>query len=114
MNVNGITTNGYDNAAYTDTAVKNSTNKDNKTSTASFSKDAAVYEASSRTTTRQKSNAAVVAQMKQDLADRTGKMKSLVSDMFLKQGKTFASSEDMIKALANGELKVDSATAAQA
>ena len=64
MNVNGITTNGYDNAAYTDTAVKNSTNKDNKTSTASFSKDAAVYEASSRTTTRQKSNAAVVAQMK--------------------------------------------------
>lgn len=100
MNVNGITTNGYDNAAYTDTAVKNSTNKDNKTSTASFSKDAAVYEASSRTTTRQKSNAAVVAQMKQDLADRTGKMKSLVSDMFLKQGKTFASSEDMIKALA--------------
>jgi len=114
MNVNGITTNGYDNAAYTDTAVKNSTNKDNKTSTASFSKDAAVYEASSRTTTRQKSNAAVVAQMKQDLADRTGKMKSLVSDMFLKQGKTFASSENMIKALANGELKVDSATAAQA
>ena len=91
MNVNGITTNGYDNAAYTDTAVRNSTNKDNKTSTASFSKDAAVYEASSRTTTRQKSNAAVVAQMKQDLADRTGKMKSLVSDMFLKQGKTFAS-----------------------
>ena len=73
MNVNGITTNGYDNAAYTDTAVRNSTNKDNKTSTASFSKDAAVYEASSRTTTRQKSNAAVVAQMKQDLADRTGK-----------------------------------------
>ena len=54
MNVNGITTNGYDNAAYTDTAVRNSTNKDNKTSTASFSKDAAVYEASSRTTTRQK------------------------------------------------------------
>ena len=37
MNVNGITTNGYDNAAYTDTAVKNSTNKDSKTSTASFS-----------------------------------------------------------------------------
>ena len=70
MNVNGITTNGYDNAAYTDTAVKNSTNKDNKTSTVSFSKDAAVYEASSRTTTRQKSNAAVVAQMKQDLAYR--------------------------------------------
>ena len=120
MSVNGITTNGYDSAAYTKVSNNSTANDSKKTdntsscASAAFTKDAAVYEASDKTTAKQKSNAAIVAKMKQDLADRTGKMKSLVSDMFLKQGKTFASSEDMIKALANGELKVDSATAAQA
>lgn len=118
MSVNGITTNGYDKTAYTSSAAKNSSDtaktSESKTSSTTFSKDAAVYEASDRTTTKQKSNAAVVAQMKQDLADRTNKMRSLVADMFSKQGQTFASSSDMIKALANGELKVDAATAAQA
>lgn len=118
MSVNGITTNGYDNAAYTAKTAKSSTNTENKTAdtkaSTSFSKDAAVYEASNVTATKQKNNAAIVAQMKQDLADRTNKMKSLVADMFLKQGQTFTSSADMIKALANGELKVDAETAAQA
>ncbi len=118
MSVNGITTNGYDKTAYTSGAARNSSDTaktpESKTSSTTFSKDAAIYEAVDRTTTKQKSNAAVVAQMKQDLADRTNKMRSLVADMFSKQGQTFASSSDMIKALANGELKVDSATAAQA
>ena len=118
MSVNGITTNGYDKTAYTSGAARNSSDTaktpESKTSSTTFSKDAAIYEAVDRTTTKQKSNADVVAQMKQDLADRTNKMRSLVADMFSKQGQTFASSSDMIKALANGELKVDSATAAQA
>ena len=118
MSVNGITTNGYDKTAYTSGAARNSSDTakttESKTSSTTFSKDAAIYEAVDRTTTKQKSNAAVVAQMKQELADRTNKMRSLVADMFSKQGQTFASSSDMIKALANGELKVDSATAAQA
>lgn len=117
MSVNGITSN-YDSRTYNNEAVKNertAKTEDKNTSTqTSFSKDAAVYEASDRTTARQKSNAAIVTQMKNDLAGRTNKMRSLVADMFMKQGKTFASSEDMIKALANGELKVDQATAAQA
>ncbi len=117
MSVNGITSNSYDNRTYGTTSKtdKNtqSTTTESKKST-SFTKDAAVYEASGTTNAKSKSNAAIVAQMKQDLAERTSKLTSLVSDMFLKQGKTFASSSDMIKALANGELKVDSATAAQA
>lgn len=120
MSVNGITTNGYDSAAYTkvsnNSTANNSKKTDNTNSSASaaFTKDAAVYEASDKTTAKQKSNAAIVAKMKQDLADRTSKMQNLVADMFAKQGQTFASSSDMIKALANGNLQVDEATAAQA
>ena len=116
MNVNGITQNNYDTKVYnTSQAAKNTGRIDSaaKSTSASFSDEAAVYEASN-TTAKQKSNAAIVEQMKKDLSDRTSQLKSLVMDMFLKQGQTFASTEDMIKALANGELKVDSATAAQA
>lgn len=120
MSVNGITTNGYDSAAYTKVSNNSTTNDSKKTdntsscASAAFTKDAAVYEASYKTTAKQKSNAAIVAKMKQDLADRTSKMQNLVADMFAKQGQTFASSSDMIKALANGNLQVDEATAAQA
>lgn len=117
MSVNGITSNSYDNRTYgTQTSKTDKTTQSTSTSakSTSFTKDAAVYEASSTTSAKSKSNAAIVAQMKQDLAERTSKLTSLVTDMFLKQGKTFASSSDMIKALASGELKVDSATAAQA
>ncbi len=116
MSVNGITQNNYDTKVYNTSQTAKKTDKADvasKSSSASFSDEAAVYEASN-TTAKQKSNAAIVAQMKKDLSDRTLQLKSLVADMFLKQGQTFASSEDMIKALANGELKVDSATAAQA
>ncbi|MGN1186890.1 MAG: hypothetical protein ACI4R6_00215 [Lachnospiraceae bacterium] len=116
MSVNGITQNNYDTKVYNTSQTAKKTGKTDstsKSSSASFSDDAAVYEASN-TTAKQKSNAAIVAQMKKDLSDRTSQLKSLVADMFLKQGQTFASSEDMLKALANGELKVDSATAAQA
>lgn len=120
MSVNGITTNGYDSAAYTKVSNNSTANDSRKTdntnssASAAFTKDAAVYEASDKTTAKQKSNAAIVAKMKQDLADRTSKMQNLVADMFAKQGQTFASSSDMIKALANGNLQVDEATAAQA
>lgn len=117
MSVNGITSNSYDNRTYgTQTSKTDKTTQSTSTSakSTSFTKDAAVYEASGTTSAKSKSNAAIVAQMKQDLAERTSKLTSLVTDMFLKQGKTFASSSDMIKALASGELKVDSATAAQA
>ena len=117
MSVNGITSNSYDNRTYgTQTSKTDKTTQSTSASAKSttFTKDAAVYEASNTTNAKAKSNAAIVAQMKQDLAERTSKLTSLVSDMFLKQGKTFVSSSDMIKALANGELQVDSATAAQA
>lgn len=113
MSVNGITTNGYDSAAYTKVSNNSTANDSRKTdntnssASAAFTKDAAVYEASDKTTAKQKSNAAIVAKMKQDLADRTSKMQNLVADMFAKQGQTFASSSDMIKALANGYLQVD-------
>lgn len=120
MSVNGITTNGYDSAAYTKVSNNSTANDSKKTdntnssASAAFTKDAAVYEASYKTTAKKKGNAAIVAKMKQDLADRTSKMQNLVADMFAKQGQTFASSSDMIKALANGNLQVDEATAAQA
>ena len=113
MSVNGVTqtqTTTYDTTTYTKKAAEKTADK---TSGTSFSKEAAVYE-SSGTTAKQKSNAAIVAKMKEDTAKRTAKLQNLVSDMFLKQGQTFTSSSDMIKALANGELKVDAATAAQA
>ena len=116
MNVNGITQNNYDTRVYNTSQTAKNTDKTDaaaKSTSASFSDEAAVYEASN-TTAKQKSNAAIVEQMKKDLSDRTSQLKSLVMDMFIKQGQTFASTEDMIKALANGELKVDSATAAQA
>ncbi len=121
MSVNGITGNSYNNTVYSSKTAKSTstdskkTEAENTSTSTGFSEDAAVYESSGKTTSvKQQNNSAIVAQMKQDLADRTNKMKSLVADMFAKQGQTFASSSDMIKALASGNLKVDAATAAQA
>ena len=115
MSVNGITQNSYDTGVYNTSQTKKNTGKPDTSSkaSASFSDEAAVYEASN-TTAKQKSNAVIVAQMKKDLSDRTSQLRSLVADMFLKQGQTFTSAEDMIKALANGELMVDADTASQA
>lgn len=113
MSVNGVTqtqTTTYDTTTYNKKAAEKSSEK---TSGTSFSKEAAVYE-SSGTTAKQKSNAAVIEKMKEENAKRTAKFHNLVAEMFQKQGQTFASASDMIKALANGELEVDAATAAQA
>lgn len=117
MSVNGVTSTqtNYDTTTYSKASEKTNTasGNDRKTSGTSFTDEAAVYETSSASA-KQKSNAAIVAQMKQDTANRTAQLQSLVQNMFLKQGQTFASAGDMIKALANGELKVDAATAKQA
>lgn len=117
MSVNGVTSTqtNYDTTTYSKASGKTNTTSgsDKNTSGTSFTDKAAVYEASS-TSAKQKSNAAIVAQMKQDTANRTAQLQSLVQNMFLKQGQTFTSTSDMIKALANGELKVDAATAKQA
>lgn len=117
MSVNGVTSTqtNYDTTTYSKVSEKTNTasGSDKNTSGTSFTDKAAVYEAST-TSAKQKSNAAIVAQMKQDTANRTAQLQSLVQNMFLKQGQTFTSTSDMIKALANGELKVDAATAKQA
>lgn len=59
-------------------------------------------------------NAKLIAKLKADSEKHIADMQSLVEKMFLKQGKKFSNVDDMIKSLANGELKVDPETAKQA
>lgn len=57
---------------------------------------------------------AIIAQLKSDTEQRMAQMQSLVTKMFAKQGITIGTTDDMWKALANGNFTADADTIAQA
>lgn len=127
MSVNGITaTGGIDYNAY-DAGSKNTTANTKADTTAKAEETAAkndtgvVYEKSSETQTDSakktyKPNTELVAKLKADADARTEQLRSLVQQLFTKQGNTYgiATGDDMWKFLASGNFTVDAATKAQA
>lgn len=62
----------------------------------------------------QKENSALIAQLKADSENRVNQMKSLVTQMFEKQGIVLGTADDIWKTLASGNFTADAATIAQA
>lgn len=126
MSVNAVNNNSYayTNAADTTNQAAKKSETDNKQAATSADK-AAVYEKSSTTKTdtskqiysmSKADRAAIVQQMKTDMANRQSQLASIVSKMISNQGSTYgkASGDDMWKFLAGGNFTVDPATKAQA
>lgn len=112
MGINGVssatnTYSAYNEKADTDSKVKAESEKNE-----SKSDKAAVYEKKSSMTASDRK--ALVEKLKADSNRQAENLRSLVEKMFLKQGQKFNAADDMWKALANGDLTVDPATAAQA
>lgn len=129
MSVNGITAasgvdyNAYDagskNTAAATTAKSDTTAKAEETAVKNDT--GVVYEKSSETQTDSskktyKPNTELVAKLKADADARTEQLRSLVQQLFTKQGNTYgiATGDDMWKFLAGGNFTVDAATKAQA
>lgn len=114
MSINGVssatnTYSAYNEKADTDSKVKA---ESQKTENETKSDKAAVYEKKSSMTASDRK--ALVQKLKADSERQAENLRSLVEKMFLKQGQKFNTADDMWKALANGDLTVDPATAAQA
>lgn len=116
MSINGVSSVADTYAAYTEPTIneKNSetVSKNTGSEKAASSEKAAVYEKSSSLSAADRK--ALVEKLKADSDRQVENLRSLVEKMFLKQGQKFTDTEDMWKALANGELTVDAETAAQA
>lgn len=110
MKVNGISNATYT-AQNTPTQKPVAEEKTPKTEEA-----AAVYEGSTKTTTKKTytQNTAMVEKLKADADARTAQLRSLVEKMMTKQGHTIGTADDMWKFLASGDFTVDPATKAQA
>lgn len=125
MDVNAVNNSyAYTNATDTSNQGARKSESDNK-STATSADKAAVYEKSSDTKTdtskqiyskSQTDRAAIVKQMKSEMANRQQQLVDLVKQMIGKQGSTYgkASGDDIWKTLASGNFTVDAATKAQA
>lgn len=114
MSINGVssatnTYSAYNEKADTDSKVKA---ESQKTENETKSDKAAVYEKKSSMTASDRK--ALIQKLKADSERQAENLRSLVEKMFLKQGEKFNTADDMWKALANGDLTVDPATAAQA
>lgn len=114
MSINGVssatnTYSAYNEKADTDSKVKA---ESQKTENETKSDKAAVYEKKSSMTASDRK--ALIQKLKADSERQAENLRSLVEKMFLKQGQKFNTADDMWKALANGDLTVDPATAAQA
>lgn len=107
--------NGINNATYTaqNTPTQKPVAEEKTTKT---EEAAAVYEGSTKTTTKKTytQNTAMVEKLKADADARTAQLRSLVEKMMTKQGHTIGTADDMWKFLASGDFTVDPATKAQA
>lgn len=106
-------------AAYTQQTAGTKTTKEAKETTSARSNQdtAVVYEKSSSASSAsgsQKSNAAVIAQLKADAEARTSQLQSLVEKMISKQGQTLGTADSMWSFLAKGNFTADADTIAQA
>lgn len=119
--------NGVSGSMYTTTTAATNAATAAAETTAKTDDTAAVYEknsSASSETVQSNDNSAIVAKLKADNDDRLSSLKSLVEQMFSKQGKTFAwansSNMDILdnssfwNAIRTGDFTVDEETAAQA
>lgn len=107
--INGV--NSTQNATYA--ASYSSTSKTQTDKNVSSDNTGVVYESTVKSS-YQKDNAALISQLKADSENRINQMKSLVTQMFEKQGITIGTADDMWKLLAKGDFAADPATIAQA
>lgn len=112
MGINGVSSSTNTYAAYNEKVDTDSKVKAESEKNESKSDKAAVYEKKSSMTASDRK--ALVEKLKADSNRQAENLRSLVEKMFLKQGQKFNAADDMWKALANGDLTVDPATAAQA
>lgn len=116
MSVNGIYTNtynSYDTTSYSSTKASNTKTSEKSSAKTAKAEQSAVYEPGTSKMT-QEERTALVAKLKADTESRVNSLKSLVSDMFLKQGKKVQNSDDIWSMLASGNFTVDAKTAANA
>lgn len=118
MSVNGIYTNAYssyETTSYSSTKSGSTKTSEKSSSNAKIAKEdeGAVYESGVGKMTKDE-RAALVQKLKADTENRVNNLKSLVTEMFLKQGQKVKNSDDIWSMLASGNLTVDAQTAAQA
>ena len=118
MSVNGIDTNAYssyETTSYSSTKSGSTKTSEKSSSNAKIAKEdeGAVYESGVGKMTKDE-RAALVQKLKADTENRVNNLKSLVTEMFLKQGQKVKNSDDIWSMLASGNLTVDAQTAAQA
>lgn len=111
MNVNGIQTTGYSN--YVAETYDRTSKKDTKSSATAGEEKAVVYESSAKKMSEEE-RAQLVQKLKAETQSRVNQFKSMVEDMFLKQGQKVQNSDDIWSLLASGKLQVDPETAAKA
>lgn len=121
MSVNGITTtNGIDYSAYTTGTKNTAAEAEAKTESSAAANDTGViYEKSEEASTDSVKktytpNTELVAKLKADADARTAQLRSLVEQLFTKQGNAYGAATDMWQFLASGNFTVDAATKAQA
>lgn len=121
MSVNGITTtNGIDYSAYATGTKNTAAEAEAKTEASSAVNDTGViYEKSEEASTDSVKktytpNTELVAKLKADADARTAQLRSLVEQLFTKQGNAYGTATDMWQFLASGNFTVDAATKAQA
>lgn len=97
-------------------AAKKADTTSKKSNTSAVKTEAgATYESTITATSSKKAkNAALVAQLKEDMEKRSAQMQSLVTDMFKKQGITIGNADEMWRRLASGDFTADADTIAQA
>ena len=109
MNVNGIQAASYANEAY---ASKNQKTETENTSKTQETKAAVYKKSTTKMTDAQRSE--LVAKLKADTDSHVAQLKTLVQNLFLKQGQKVTDSDNMWSMLASGNLQVDAETAAAA
>lgn len=81
--------------------------------TAASDSTAAVYEPSGKSQTssaKKGDRSAIIAKMKEDLAQRQQQLQNIVTEMMTKQGQKIGQADDIWKFLASGNFTVDAAT----
>lgn len=117
MGINGVSSSTNTYSAYTDkteadSKAKAEAQKNESAKAESKTDKAAVYDKKSSMTASDRK--ALIKKLKSDSERKSENLRTLVEKMFLKQGQKFNTADDMWKSLANGDLTVDPATAAQA
>lgn len=116
MNVNGITTYGDSYSTYqSNPAADSKTVANEATTDTTASETGVVYEPTlEMPTQRYKANEELIAKLKADAESRMEQLQNIVTQLISKQGKAFATANDMWSFLREGNCTVDAATKAQA